>query len=98
MPEGQTGAARPVGRVRRISGIVLIVLGALLWADMAVIFTLFGSGFGLPEWFRFWFWLWVGTVLALTGSWLAYRSRAAGWAAALATVAGPLALFIRTYR
>jgi hypothetical protein len=83
----------PISRVRYVIGLILIIMGAALWADMGWLWALFGSGFGHDEWVRFGFWLWVGAVLALAGVWLAYRSRVAGWAI------GPVfaALFIVIY-
>lgn len=85
--------APPVSRTRRVVGLVLIVLGAVLWADMAWVWASFGRGFGQAEWVRFGFWLWLGTVLALLGFWLAYRSRVAAWAIGAVFVA----LFVAAY-
>src|SRR5437764_1218238 len=93
MAESQA-ATRP-GRGRRIAGIVLIGLGVLLWADVAVVFTLRGAEFRLEDWMRFWFWLWVGALFGLTGWWLRHRARWAAWAAGLVLFAGPVAFVIR---
>lgn len=78
--------ARPVGRTRRVMGLVLVALGVAIWARMGWMVAFYWPGFGRNEWLRFTFWLWVGIVLALVGFWLAYRSRVAAWAAALVFV------------
>jgi hypothetical protein len=83
----------PAGRVRRVTGFILIALGALILARVGWLGAFYGRWFGRDEWIRFAGWLWLGVVLALTGCWLAYRSRAARWAMALAVAA----LFVMAY-
>jgi hypothetical protein len=84
--------ARPVGRPR-VTGLIFVALGAVIWARAGWLGALYGSAFGHDEWVRFGFWLWLGAVLALIGFWLAFRSRAAAWATVLAI----LALFVVAY-
>jgi hypothetical protein len=88
MAEGQETAVRPVSRGRRITGIVLIALGAFDWAYMAVLFWVTWAGFDHDGWVRFVTYLWLGPLLVLIGCRLVYRSRAAAWAAVLWVVAG----------
>jgi len=83
-----------VGRTRRIVGFVLIVLGVLLWADAGWVGAFHAAWFGRDEWVRFGFLLWLGAVLALAGCWLAYRSRAAAWTAALVAVASFVIVYL----
>jgi hypothetical protein len=79
-----TDVAKPVGRARRISGLIVIALGVLIVARVGWLGTLHSSGFGRVEWLRFAFWLWIGVVCALTGCWLRYHWRVAGWTAVIA--------------
>ena len=78
---GEVDIAQPVGVARRITGLVLLVYGAFLAVRMlwtyATYLPLFGEEVGLRCAVLFWF----GCLLALTGYWLRYRSRIAGWAA-----------------
>jgi hypothetical protein len=83
----------PVGRIRRVTGFVLIALGALLSARVGWLGAFYGRWFGHDEWVRFAGLLWLGVVLVLTGCWLIYRSRAARWVLALAGVA----VFVMVY-
>jgi hypothetical protein len=76
-----------VGRIRHVTGFVLIVLGALILARVGWLGAFYGRWFGHDEWVRFAGWFWLGVVCALTGCWLVYRSRTARWAAVLAVVA-----------
>ncbi len=78
---------RPIGRIRLIGGLILIVLGVAYWARMAWFWALYGSQFGQDDWIRFVFIIWLGIVLALIGCWLAFRLRIAVWAAALVVLA-----------
>ena len=77
-------ATRPVGRVRRIAGRIVLALGVLIWLRLEWRVGFYGAWFRTEERIRFVFWVWVGAVLGLTGCWLCYRSRLAGWAAVLA--------------
>lgn len=74
---------RRLGRLRRISGFVLLVLGTLLILRVGWLGAFFHEGFGRLEWIRFFGLFAIGIWLALAGAWLAYRSRIAGWALAL---------------
>jgi hypothetical protein len=85
--------ARPVGRTRRVTGLVLVALAAVICARVGWLGALHGSTFWPEEWIRFGFWLWLASVMALIGLWLAYRSRLAAWAVGLAVAA----LFIVAY-
>jgi hypothetical protein len=78
---------RPAGDKRQIAGLVILCLGGLIWVRVAWLFAFYRAGFGHDEWIRFAFWVWVGAVLGLTGCWLRYRSRLAGWGAAAAVPA-----------
>jgi hypothetical protein len=77
MPEGG-GTNKPIGRARRIIGLVVLALGAILCVRMAWLFAFYQSSFGRNEWIRFVFFLWIGLFLSLLGGWLSYRWRAAG--------------------
>jgi uncharacterized membrane protein len=90
---GSQKVVSPVGRARRVTGIILVALGAVLSARVVWLGAFYGSGFGHDEWVRFGGLLWLGAALALAGCWLAYRSRVAAWALALAV----LALFLMAY-
>src|SRR5579859_1031327 len=79
--------ARPVSPVRRIAGLVVLALGALIWLRMGWLVVFYGAWFRTEEWIRFWLWVWVGAELGLTGCWLRYRSRLAGWATIMAVPA-----------
>src|SRR5437016_4589941 len=72
-----------VGRLRRISGLVLVALGMILIARVGWLGTFYWEGFGTDEWIRFFGLLVIGIWLSLAGCWLAYRSRIAGWALVL---------------
>jgi hypothetical protein len=66
-----------------VIGQTLLALGLLITArDIWLGFT-YWSAFGPKERIRFVFWLWAGMVLTLAGAWLAFRLRAAGWAAGI---------------
>src|SRR5262245_35330756 len=80
-------AVLTVGRVRRVAGFVVLGLGAAIWVRLAWLVGFYGSEFRREEWIRFGGMLYVGAVLGLTGCWLRYKWRAAGWAAALAVPA-----------
>jgi len=88
---------RPVGRVRRVSGWVLLLFGALLLARMGWMVTFDRAWFGAEEWLRFWFCVWLGSLFALIGSWLLLRSRAAAWAAGVVAVGGVVLAFVYDY-
>jgi len=90
MEEG-TRFRRPLGRLRRIVGLIVLASGVVLSARVLWLGAFYGSGFGHDEWVRFVGLLGLGTLLALAGCWLAYRSRAAAWALLL-TLAVLLAL------
>ena len=91
-------APRPIGRIRWVTGLILIVLGATVSGRAIWLVTHYGSGFGDEEWVpRFWFWLWVGTLFILTGIWLAYRSRVASWAAGLALLVFVAVVLVHDY-
>lgn len=77
-------ARRPDSRRNRIAGLAVLSLGALIWLRLAWMVVFYGAWFRTEEWIRFVFWLWIGAVLGLTGCWLRYRSRLAGWAAVIA--------------
>jgi hypothetical protein len=96
MAEPQEGKKR-VGWIRRVAGLLLIVLGLGYWVWMARFWALYGSRFEQDTWIRFVFIIWLGTVLALVGCWLAFRSKIAAWAAGilvLATVVYFATLFV----
>ena len=80
-------ATQPVGRGRRIAGLIVLALGALIWLRMAWLVGSSWAWFDHQEWSRFVFWVWLGAVLGLTGCWLRYRSRLAGSAAVIAVPA-----------
>ena len=92
----RSNGVRPVGRVRRMIGLVLLVLGAVVIGRDLWLGLCFGSEFGGQERIRFVFWLWAGAVLALVGFWLALRLRIAAWA--LIIVAALLPLLAYSYR
>lgn len=85
--------APPVGRTRRITGFILIALGAVLSNHVGWLGVFDGAWFGHDEWVRFTGLLWLGVVMVLMGCWLAYRARAAAWALAVAVVV----LFVMAY-
>ena len=87
---------RPVGWIRLVAGVILIVVGSAYWVWMARYWALYGSRFEQDDWIRFVFVLWLATVLALTGSWLAFRLRIAAWAAG-ALVLAALLFFATLY-
>jgi hypothetical protein len=72
--------ASPVGRPRRMIGLIVLVLGILILARDLWLGLSYGSGFGPEERIRFVAWLWASVVLILFGCWLIFRSRAAAWA------------------
>ena len=78
MDENLMPSAR-AGRLRRISGFVLLALGMLLAARVGWLGAFYGEGFGTVEWIRFFGLLVIGIWLSLAGCWLAYRSRIAAW-------------------
>ncbi len=82
----------PLSRGRRATGFVLLGLGVAVAARVGWLGVAYGSGFRFEEWARFAAWLWIGSVLALTGCWLALRSRPAAWGALLAGLAVPALL------
>ena len=75
----QPNGVRPVGRVRRMIGRVLFVLGTVVIGRDLWLGFFFGSEFGGQERIRLVFWLWAGAVLTLAGCWLGFRLRTAAW-------------------
>lgn len=71
--------SRPMSRLRRLTGLVLLALGFVLIAWVAWLGAFYHAGFGDVEWIRFFGMLTIGIWLALAGGWLAYRSRVAAW-------------------
>lgn len=80
---------RPVSRIRSIAGLVILGLSALVFLRMIWLVDTYGAEFGDQEWIRFAFGIWIALVLFLTGFWVRYRSRAAGWTA---FIVGPVLL------
>jgi len=76
-----TQVAEPVGRARRLTGLILLVLGGILVARMGWLYALYMPAFGEANGLRVAVLSWIGLVFALTGYWLRYRSPIAGWAA-----------------
>ena len=74
---------RPHSRKGGIAGLMLLILGTLIWLRLAWMILFYGPWFRIEEWIRFVFWVWVGGVLELTGLWLRYQSRVSGWAAVI---------------
>jgi hypothetical protein len=60
-----------------------LVLARAVWLGVS-----YWPVFHVEDRLRFGFWLWVGALLALTGCWIAFRFRAAGWTLAVAVVVG----------
>jgi hypothetical protein len=78
--KGPNGKNRPVGLTRRVTGFILVALGAFLVNQMGWMVVFGSPWFGPDEWVRFVGLLWLGLILAMLGYWLAYRSRAAAYA------------------
>jgi hypothetical protein len=71
----------PVNKARRVTGLILIVLGVTCWVLMGWLLVRAGRALSHDNWVRFSIGLWTGVLLSLVGCWLAYRSRVAAGAA-----------------
>jgi hypothetical protein len=85
---------KPVGRIRRIVGIVVATYGGLVMAWNGWVVADQPQSLNDEQWLRFGFVLWMGSVLVLFGLWLAFRSRLCAIGTVLAFLVPPAIVLI----